>query len=126
MSQRDLIKSEILLLKRRQQVELVNIKDQLNTGLGAVNPIHLLNSVFNETGESAGLKHKLLNSAVGLLMSFLSKKLMFRNSSNPFKNFAGNIVELAIASMVSRNADKIINNGEILFEMLFRSKRKRQ
>ena len=123
ISQSSLIKAQIRLLKFQQKEDLRLLKNQFNTTFENLKPINLLKNTFEEAKKSPDLKSNLINSAIGLSTGFISKKLMIGNTSIPFKNILGTVVEFAITNVVAKNADKIMATGETLFQLIFRKKK---
>lgn len=115
----DFIKSEIYRLEIKQKLELVALKNQLHATFDKLKPINLLKDTITEVSESAELKHHLLNSAIGLLTGFISKKLVIGETSNPIKNLLGTVLEFVIANVVAKNSDNIITSVEKILQLFF-------
>jgi hypothetical protein len=52
---------------------------------------------------------------------FVSKKLMFGSTTNPFKKIIGSILQFAVAKFVSNHSEKIQAIGEVLIQKLLPS-----
>lgn len=113
----DFVKAEIYRLKLKQKLELASLKSQLHTTFEQLKPINLLKQTFSEVSESPEMKSQLLNSGIGLLTGYLSKKLMIGNTSNPIKNILGTIVEFIIANVVAKYSESILENGENILQL---------
>lgn len=122
----DLIKSRIFELKNRQKEELILLKNQLNASLEKLKPINLLKETVKDVRNSSDLKSNLLNNAIGISTGFLSKKLLIGNSSNPIKKIIGTFIEFAVANIAVKNSEKIIANGETLFQLIFGRKKNKK
>lgn len=113
----DFVKAEIYRLELKQKLELASLKSQLHTTFEQLKPINLLKQTFTEVSESPEIKSQLLNSGIGLLTGYLSKKLMIGNTSNPIKNILGTIVEFIIANVVAKYSESILENSENILQL---------
>ena len=113
----DFVKAEIYRLELKQKLELASLKSQLHTTFEQLKPLNLLKQTFTEVSESPEIKSQLLNSGIGLLTGYLSKKLMIGNTSNPIKNILGTIVEFIIANLVAKYSESILENGENILQL---------
>lgn len=113
----DFVKAEIYRLELKQKLELASLKSQLHTTFEQLKPLNLLKQTFTEVSESPEIKSQLLNSGIGLLTGYLSKKLMIGNTSNPIKNILGTIVEFIIANVVAKYSESILENGENILQL---------
>ncbi len=56
---------------------------------------------------SPDLKNNVINTVIGIGTGNLSKKILIGSSLNPFKRLLGNVVQYAIANVVSKHGDGI-------------------
>ncbi len=83
------------------------LKEQFNASVEALKPANLIKNTFHELSQEADFKDDLLSAAMGIASGYISKKLVVGNSHNPIKQILGMILQVAITSLVSKNADGI-------------------
>lgn len=83
------------------------LKEQFNASVEALKPANLIKSTFHELSQETDFKDDLLSAAMGIASGYISKKLVVGNSHNPIKQILGMILQVAITSLVSKNADGI-------------------
>ncbi len=96
--------AELETLSLQQEHE---IKNTARLILDDLKPVNLIKGAFTSTVKSPGFGKNLVKGAVGLAAGFLSKKILFRNSSEIVKKTLGTAVEVGIAKVVANKADKI-------------------
>ena len=100
--------AELEVLSVQQEHE---IKNTARIILDDLKPVNLIKDAFTSTVKSPGFGRNLLKGAVGLAAGFLSKKILFRSSSNIIKKTLGTVVEVGVAKVVANKADKITSTG---------------
>ena len=70
------IKDAILELKMRQAHEGKMLKEQFNLAFESIQPINIIKNTFKEVADSDDLKDDILNTSVGLVVGYLSQKLL--------------------------------------------------
>jgi len=100
--------AELEALSVQQEYE---IKNTARVILDDLKPVNLIKGAFTSTVKSPGFGKNLLKGAVGLAAGFLSKKILFRSSSNIIKKTLGTVVEVGVAKVVANKADKITSTG---------------
>ncbi len=103
----DDLHQSILLLELKQANEAIILKDQFDETLASLKPINLIKNTFSEITSLPDLKDNIVNASVGLASGYISKKLLFGNTHNPFKEILGSLIQMGVTSIVSKNADSI-------------------
>lgn len=107
----DQLRLDILALEARSLRQEEELKTTASALITSLKPANLIRSTFNSTFRTPGAGKNILKGALGLAAGFLSKKLFVMGSSNIVKKALGTVVELGVAKVVSRNADKITSSG---------------
>lgn len=102
-----LLKENILLMELQQENDRILLKEEFKQTFEALRPVNLLKNTFHDLVQSPDFKEDLVDSALGLATGFISKKLVVGNTHNPLKQILGVLLQLAITSIVTKNADVI-------------------
>ena len=101
------LKESIRLLEIRQTEEGVILKEQFKVTFESLKPFNLIKNSLKEHTGSAEIKNNLFESVVSILTGYLTKKIMINTNGGPVKKIAGAILQFAVTSLVSKNAEKI-------------------
>lgn len=96
------LKEAIQELQRKQVAESEMLKEQFAHTVEKIRPAIMLKN-FGENIVSAGLRGNLLNATVGLTAGYISKRLFVGASENRFRIVLGNILQLGILGVTTRN-----------------------
>ncbi len=110
--EQDNLKEAIALLKKRQALELKELKDQLRITHESLKPINLLKGAFHQATSSKDIKNDIIDNVIGLASGFVSKKLFVAGSHNLIRNILGFAVQAGVTNVTSKNADVIKSLGE--------------
>lgn len=102
-----LLKENIILLEIEQEQNRLLLKEEFKQTFEALRPVNLFKNTFQEITESPDFKNNLIDSVIGIVTGFISKKIIVGNTHNPFKQIMGVLLQLTITSMVTKNADAI-------------------
>src|ERR1017187_8509038 len=114
ISATDKLRQSILLLEVKQAEELMVLKEQIYIAYESIKPVNIFKDAFHEVVSSPEIKTDIISQAIGLATGYLSKKVMVGASHNPIKKLLGNILQVAIARVVSKNSETIKSTGEII------------
>ncbi len=101
------LKESIALLERQQANDEQLLKEQFKITYAALSPANLIKNTFHELVQAPDFKEDILDTAMGIVTGYVSKKIVVGNTQNPIKQIMGIILQLAITSVVSKNADSI-------------------
>lgn len=90
---------ELLELKAKQQEE--SLKYQWKQTYNSIKPQNLVRNLFNDLTSEPAMRDRMLNSSLGLLTGFISKKLVARKSSGIMKKLAGIAVQYVVTNFVA-------------------------
>jgi hypothetical protein len=108
---------QITLLKNQLIFQIRKVVDELQH-------INIIKNSLNDTIFNNESSRKIGGSILGLGIGFVTKKLLFGNHKGLIKNVSGNIIEFALAQLISHNASPILQAGKSLLN-IFMDKRKK-
>ena len=118
----DKLNEAIYLLEKKQNQELILLKEQFHVTYDSLKPINLIKSAFKEVTTSPIIKDNLLNNAIGLTTGYLSKKVLVGSTHNPFKNVFGTLLQFAIGNVVAKHSDKLVATGSSMLLKLLKNR----
>ncbi len=90
----------ILLLENEVDEQKGKLNNQLNELYESFKPVNVVKDVFSEVVTSDDFRSNLISATIGISTGYITKKLLFRKSSNPFKSLAGNLVQYGLANLI--------------------------
>jgi hypothetical protein len=96
------LKSAIIELERKKNVEEAEIKYQFKQTYEALKPANILKNTVSEVAASPKFRHNLLNIAIGLGAGYLSKKVVVGRSAGLLKRTLGTALQFGVASLISK------------------------
>ncbi|HKC69771.1 MAG TPA: hypothetical protein VKG26_16145 [Bacteroidia bacterium] len=116
----ELLNEKIISLENRRVHELTLLKEHLYHMHEELKPVNFIKNTLKEITASPEIKNTLLDNAMGLITGFISKKIIVGSTHNPIKNLLGNILQFAVANMVSKHSDTIKTAGGSLLERIIK------
>lgn len=101
------LKQEIALLEIKQTENKIALKEQFKITYENLRPINLIKNTFKDLTASSDFKGNILNSTLGLGAGFLTKKVVFGATHNPFKQIIGTLLQLGVTNIIAKNGDDI-------------------
>lgn len=101
------LRETIALLEIKQATEGALLKEQFNVTYENLRPINLIKNTLHQLTSAPDLKGDILNASIGLAAGYLSKKVAIGATHNPFKQLLGNLLQMGITSIVSKNGEGI-------------------
>ena len=102
INERIVLAEKIASLKNKQVEDFSILKDQYRTTVDSFKPMNLIKNSLQEVITSPGLKANLINGAIGLGTSYLSKNLFNDNSVNPIKRVLGKALKFALKNFIGK------------------------
>lgn len=112
----------ILLLEAKQTLEGCMLKEQSKITYESLKPINLIKNTIKELASSPDFKADLINTSLGVVVGYLSKKLAIGETNNPFKQLLGTILQMGVTSVVAKNSDGLKSTVLNLIQTLFAKK----
>ena len=117
-----LLRERIVFLEKRAELESAILRAEFNNSLEKLKPANILRNTFNDVVHSPEMRHKALNSVIGLVTGYLTEKLVVGKTYNPLKKVFGILLEAVVANKVAKNFDTIKDTGISLYNRLFAKK----
>lgn len=114
----DALDKMIVLLKKKQAIELQSLKDQFFHTYESLKPVNLIKKTFHDVASSAEIREELITNAIGLASGYLTKKVIVGTSENPFRKILGLFLQFAIATFVTKHAETIKTAGDNILEYI--------
>ncbi len=111
------LKEAILQLEQSRAMEGYILKEQMQLAFESIKPINIIKSTFNEVISSEDLKGNLLNTAVGITIGYLSKKLFVGMSGNPVKRLLGTALMFGISNVVAKHPENLKSVASGIFNI---------
>lgn len=96
------LNSEISILEKKQELELLILKLQLHETYDSLKPINIIKNTFKQITNSPEPKNQIINEFAGITAGALSGKLLFGKSKNPLKIIAGLGIQFLVSNFISR------------------------
>lgn len=94
----------IILLKQKQELELLELKNQYHETYSHYKPINILKRTFGEVRQSSDLKNDLISNGLGLLTGYVTRKAVVGSTHNPIKKVFGTLLQFAVGALVQKKA----------------------
>lgn len=89
-----------MLLENEVEDQKNKLNDQFNILYDSFKPVNVIKDVFNEVVTSEDFRANLLTASLGISTGYLTKKILFKNSTSPLKGITGNLIQYGIANLV--------------------------
>ncbi|MFL5762732.1 MAG: hypothetical protein ACJ77K_02250 [Bacteroidia bacterium] len=103
----DILKARISELKVLQANESVLLKKELIMVYESLKPVNLIKKTLRDLTSDRELNGDLLNTALSLAAGHLSKSVVAGSTNNPLKQLFGSFLQVAVTSIVSKNASNV-------------------
>lgn len=101
------LKNAIQQLEYHQATEWPILKEQFHTTYESFMPLNIIKSTFKEVTSSPDFKDNLIGATLGLTAGILSKAIIIGVSNNPIKKLFGSLMQLEVATVITKNASTI-------------------
>lgn len=98
----DTLQEMIVLLQKKQTVELMQLKDHYHYTYESLRPLNIVKNIFTDMTTSAELRGNLINNIVGISTGYLTKKVMLGATHNPIKRILGTLLQFVITNVVTK------------------------
>ena len=104
------LKEAIALLKRKQEHELIELKDQYFHTYESLKPVNLIKKAFGHVANSSEFRTNVVSNVIGLATGYLSKKVLIGSTHSPVKRILGTLLQFVITNAVSKRTEKTIED----------------
>lgn len=113
------LKAAITDLELRKDKDEEAIKAEFKTTLTQLKPVNLLKSTAKDFVNDSHWRSKIVNSAVGLGIGYLSRASVVGRGASLGRKAFGAILQFGVGKAVSNNVDKIKVAGANLLKKIF-------
>jgi hypothetical protein len=113
-----LLKKLILEKEAEHRAEGKLLKERFHLAYESMKPVNIVKKTFKDIFSAPDLKTNIVNAAIGLTTGFVAKKVFTGKSHNPLTKLAGFILEMVIASKVTKNADGIKSMSSMILKKI--------
>jgi|ERR1035437_37823 hypothetical protein len=113
-----LLKQLILIKEAEHLVEGKLLKEHFHQTYESLKPVNIIKGTFKEMFSAPDLKTNIVDAAIGITTGFVAKKVFTGRSHNPLTKLFGFILEMIIASKVTKNAGDIKSIGSIILKKI--------
>lgn len=101
----------IVELEGRRREQEMELAVQFRLFYDTLRPVNIIKNTVRDLAGSSGVRHTVLNGALGMASGFISRKLFFPLSSGPVKKIFSAALQLGIAGLVAGKGDTIKAGG---------------
>lgn len=123
INETDELNKSILLLKLKQEEELVLLKEQFHVTYESLKPINIIKTTLNKVMETPELKSNIVNNVIGAATGYLSKIVLFGASKNPVTRLMGTLLQYAVTNITTKHGDTIKLAGERIVQKIMKFKK---
>ena len=105
------LETRIQKLELVQEQQIAELKASAADIVDSFSPSNMLKSALKDVAQSPGLRNSAINTAIGIGVGFLGKKIYVGNSKNIFKKIAGSAVQFLIANFVRKKIPEMRENN---------------
>ncbi|MEO5984839.1 MAG: DUF883 C-terminal domain-containing protein [Ferruginibacter sp.] len=113
------LRSAIAALELRKDSDELALKEEFNDTLTSLKPVNLLKSTVGDFVHDNHWRSKIVNTAVGLGIGYLSKATVVGRGASLGKKIFGVLVQFGVTNVVVKNAEKIKDAGANLLKKIF-------
>jgi hypothetical protein len=103
----DDLNTRIMELEKVQSLQMAELKLSAVGVMESLSPSNLLRGALKDVTQSPDIRRTAINTAIGIGVGFVGKKMFVGNSSNVFKKIAGSAVQFLIANFVRKKIPDI-------------------
>jgi len=109
------LKAAIAELERRVQYNKDEIKGNFQLLKQELNPKAVAKNTFSYVAETPEIQRTLVNTAIGFIMGYASKKAVELLSEQSLNRTVENIVSSSLTQLENKNPDSLLSKGISLF-----------
>ena len=94
-------------LKIVQAKQLIELKAEILSAYNELTPFNIFKASLNKVTSIPNWRKTIIDTALGLSVGYISKKILIGNTHNPIKNIVGSLMQLGVTNVVSNNSEPI-------------------
>jgi len=118
------LKEAIRLLEIKREEERILLKEQVRITKEGLRPMNLAKDALSGIVNSQGLRNGLVDTGIGLLTGYLTKRTFLGVAKTPITRIAGGILQFAVTTLVSKYSGGLREAGAGLLKRFMNRKEK--
>jgi|GEM_PF-912006 len=114
----DDLRAAIVTLKRRRREQEQELNNRYVQIVERLKPVNVIRTIVRDVAEAPGVRHRMVNAGVGLVVGYVFRKLLFGPQIGPLKKILGAALQVGIAGLIGKNGDAIQAGGYQLVRRL--------
>lgn len=95
----------IARLETQRDLQLQELKEQLDVTFQSMKPINILNGTLQDLKEFPEIKSNTIQLITSLVGGYLSKKILIGKSKSTFKNILGYLLQYGVTHFISKKVN---------------------
>ena len=116
------LREAICLLEIKHSDETVKLKEQLQTTIAGLNPLRMAKNTIREIISGPDFKTNVTGSLLGMSAGSIAKKVLIGSTLNPLKFLSGNLLQMIVAGIFTKNAAEIKSSALRFIKKIIRKK----
>ena len=116
------LRASILLHEIKQANEAQLLKEQAKITAENLKPVNLVKNIISDITGAPNFKQNLLDTTIGIAAGYLTKKVAVGSTHNPLKRLLGNLLQVGVTTLVTKNAEGIKGTAKNLINTIFKKK----
>ena len=112
---------QLLEIERTMHGQLV--QEQFIIIREKLKPLNIIKSVFNDIASSPHIFENIINTVLGLVTGYFSRKIVVGASANIFRKIFGSFLQVGVTNAVAQHPDAIKLIGQFLFQKIFQKRK---
>lgn len=113
------LQEQILLLEAKRVNDEALLKAEFKTTFESIKPINIIKNILDELIDLPDFKEDIVDTTLGLVTGYLSKKVVFGSTHSPIKQILGSLLQVGVTSLVTKNADGIKSFASHIIDNIF-------
>jgi hypothetical protein len=120
----DSLREAIFFLEAKREEEKKLLREQLQLTKESLRPGNLAKNIFSDIASSSEIRNSIVDTGIGLVTGYLTKKLLLGGTHNPAKKILGGVLQFAVTGLVSKHSGSLRASGMNLLSRFMNRKKK--
>ena len=110
------LRNRIEYLEKKAKEQELKLKSTFNLAYESVKPQNLIRNAFTDAMEEPDIRHNTVNTVVGLLTGFISRKIIVGSTAGIFRKLAGTAIQYGITKYIANNLTGLLKKFQSIRE----------
>jgi len=116
------LQEAIRLLEIQEADETIQLKEQFQITINGLNPLRMAKNSIMEMISGPDLKTNVTGTLIGISAGSIAKKVLIGSTLNPLKFLTGNLLQMIVAGVFTKNAAEIKSAALHFIQKIIRKK----